>query len=152
MEPKALKRQLYQGLVQQVEKRIATARSILKSTVESRDNETKSSAGDKHETGRAMMQREEEQHSVQLAHALELKQVLSQIDVDKAFSKVEFGCLVMTNHGSYFLSIGLGKIEVAEKDYYAISPASPIGQALLNKAVGDKALFLEKEYVITRIE
>jgi len=151
MKNKDLKSQVYQSLVQLIEKKVETAELMVKSAVESKKSETKSSAGDKHETGRAMMQREEEQHRIQLANALELKKALSQIDMDKAFSKVEFGSLVMTNQGSYFLSLGLGKIEVAEKDYFAISPASPIGQALLDKTVGDHATFLNKEYVIIQI-
>ncbi|MBL4736312.1 MAG: 3-oxoacyl-ACP synthase [Flavobacteriales bacterium] len=152
MEDKELKRYLHQSLVQIVEKKVNAARLMLKSTLESRDNETKSSVGDKHETGRAMMQREEEQNRAQLSNALELTNILSQLDVDKRFSQVEFGSLVTTNHGKYFLAIGLGKIVVAGISYFAISPASPMGKVLLNKVVGDRVLFLQKEYVITQIE
>jgi len=152
VEDKELKRYLHQSLVQIVEKKVNAARLMLKSTLESRDNETKSSVGDKHETGRAMMQREEEQNRAQLSNALELTNILSQLDVDKRFSQVEFGSLVTTNHGKYFLAIGLGKIVVAGISYFAISPASPMGKVLLNKVVGDRVLFLQKEYVITQIE
>ncbi|PCH87116.1 MAG: 3-oxoacyl-ACP synthase [Flavobacteriales bacterium] len=152
MEDKELKRYLHQSLVQIVEKKVNAARLMLKSTLESRDNETKSSVGDKHETGRAMMQREEEQNRVQLSNALELTSMLAQLDIDKGFSQVEFGSLVTTNHGKYFLAIGLGKIVVAGIGYFAISPASPMGKVLLNKVVGDRVLFLQKEYVITQIE
>jgi len=151
MVDSALKKHIYQRLAQVIDKKVETARLMVKSTEESRNSETKSSVGDKHETGRAMMQREEEQHRAQLANTLELKNILTKIDMGKAFSKVEFGSLVMTSQGTYFLSIGLGEIEVGEKKYFAISPASPLGQALLNKVVGDKVLFLDKDYVIAEI-
>ena len=152
MEEQELKRHLHHHLVELMEEKVRTAETLLKSTEESKLSETKSSAGDKHETGRAMMQREEAQNKAQLAKALELKNTLSRLNFKTSISRIEFGSLVTTDQGVYYLSIGLGKIEVEGNEHFAISPVSPLGSALMNQAVGDKVVFLEKEYVITRIE
>jgi len=58
---------------------------------------------------------------------------------------------VHTNQGIYFISIGFGKLELAEQLYYAISLASPIGQALKQAKVGDRVSFLGKVLEVLRI-
>ena len=77
-----------------------------------KSTQTKSSAGDKFETSRAMMQAEEERSKVQLVKAVNLKNDLTQIDINRVSDRVILGSLVFTNQGNYFLSIGLGKILV----------------------------------------
>lgn len=120
--------------IESIEVRIA-------STKESRDNNTKSSAGDKHETARAMMQIELENNQKQLQQSLALKQELSKINLERKYSKVDFGSLVITNKGKYFISIGIGKVEVENEIVFAISLASPIGQQLKGKQKGESISF-----------
>lgn len=127
------------------------ALKIREATKESRDNETKSSSGDKHETGRAMMQIEMEKNEVQLSKAMNLKNELARINIQKKYNKVEFGSLVITNQETYFFSIGIGKLTIDDEDYYAISLASPVGQLLKDKMVGDKARLEGREFVIKAI-
>ena len=43
--------------------------------------------------------------------------------------------------GTYFLAAGLGKITVGEEDVFVISTASPIGQLLVGKTVGEEIVF-----------
>ena len=147
---------LKQLLVNQIEnildKRIETANRDIELAKESRDSETKSTAGDKYETGRAMIQFELEKNNVQLSKAVQLKNELSQIDVHKKLTKVVFGSIVITNQGNYFISIGLGKINIDEESFFAISLASPIGMVLSNKKVGDNFNFLDKKIIITEIQ
>jgi len=52
----------------EIEKRIHTAKSAMESAEESARNETKSSAGDKFETGRAMMHLEKEKNNGHTGH------------------------------------------------------------------------------------
>ncbi len=148
---KELKKLIYKQLSEIVESKIETAIKSIKSAKEARDNETKSSVGDKYETGRAMMQSELEKNEVQLSKALNQKRELSQIDFQKEYTKVEFGSLVITNQGNYLISIGIGKIEIKNENCYSVSLASPVGIFLHNKKIGDKAQFQNREYTIKNI-
>lgn len=134
-----------------IEERIETARQAIESARESRDSETKSSVGDKYETGRAMMQMELEKNRVQLNKALKLKNEFAQINFHKINGKVEFGSLVNASNGIYFISIALGKLETEGKTVYCISLASPIGKLLQNKKTGDTFKFQGKDIAVLEI-
>lgn len=134
-----------------LDKRIETANRDIQLAIESRDNETKSTAGDKYETGRAMVQFELEKNKVQLNKAIQLKNQLLQIDLHKKYKKAVFGSVVKTAQDNYFISIGLGKINVGDDSYIAISLASPIGMLLNNKKEGDFFSFQDKKITITEI-
>lgn len=146
-----LKKLIYEQLLKILDNKVKTAMREIESAKESREHDTKSSAGDKYETGRAMMQIELEKNEVQLSKAINLKRELSRIDIQKDYNKAEFGSLVVTNLGKYFISIGIGKIVVNKKNYYCISLASPIGKLLHNKKIGDKVQFQEREFTISDI-
>ena len=134
-----------------IDRKIEIALSAIDSARESRDSDTKSSVGDKYETGRAMMQIELENNKIQLSKALDLKKELSRIDIKKDYTRTEPGSLVITNQGNYFISVGLGKIEANNQDYYSISLASPIGKLLHNREIGDSVKFQGREFTITDI-
>ncbi len=134
-----------------LDKRIETAISDIELAKESRDNETKSSVGDKYETGRAMVQFELEKLTIQLNKTIELKNEISKMDLVKKFDSVEFGCLAFTNRENYFISKGIGKIECEKQNFYCISLASPMGKILHRKKVNDKFIFQEKEVEIIKI-
>jgi transcription elongation GreA/GreB family factor len=151
MNEKNIKEKIYQQLCNVIGERITALQQEIQSVTESQDNETKSSAGDKYETGRAMMQQELDKNEEQLSNAMELKLVLEKINLSKTPNKVELGSLIMTNQGNYFLSIGFGKVEIEGQPYYAISQGSPIGKLLLNKKVGDKLKHMDKEFEIKEL-
>ena len=148
----SIKELLYQQLKITLEQKQQSAKIALDSAIESRDNETKSSAGDKHETGRAMMQIEQARNEAQLRKIIGLKNELQQINIQQISDNIVLGSLVRTTRGNYFLSIGLGKFILREETYYAISTAAPIGQLLLNKKVGDNLTFQEKKFSVKAIE
>jgi transcription elongation GreA/GreB family factor len=147
-----IKQSIYLNLHDLIDQRIATAKAAIASVEESRDSETKSSAGDKHETGRAIMQSELERNKKQLQAALELKNEISRINIDHTNNVIKPGCLVFTNHDNYFISTGLGKMEIDDDTYYFISAGAPLGKALLNKRKGDTFNFLDKEFVILNVQ
>ena len=144
MNSHSIKQELVKILVENLDKRISEIEVAIASAKESRDNESKSSAGDKYETGGAMMQIELENNGRQLEKTRLAKQDLEQLNVQEPHTLVSQGSLVHTSQGIYFLSIGFGKLELAEQSYYAISLASPIGQALKNAKVGDTVSFQGK--------
>jgi len=145
-----LKQQLYQQLHILVAEKADAAKNTIASAKEARDSETKSSVGDKYETGRAMMQAEMSRQEVQLQKALQMKAELSRLNMDKTYTTATLGSLVLTDRGTYFLSIGLGRLPGSD-NHYAISPASPIGQLLLGKKVGDRLVLEGREYVLLDI-
>lgn len=147
--------ELKTNLISQISKllhqKIEAAQSAIAAAKEARNNDTKSSAGDKYETGREMMQIEIDKHELQLSKAEQLKLDLEKIDTAIENSSVCFGALVRTNFETYLISIGLGKFNFDNQTYYAISLASPIGNALKDKSVGDKISFQGREIEILNI-
>ena len=134
-----------------IDEKAAIIRTEIQLAHETRDNETKSNVGDKYETTREMMQLEIEKNLVQLHKFEILKNELSKIDVYKTNKKVEYGSMVITSENKYFISIGLGKIEIENDAVYCISLNSPIGKILNNKKAGEKVNFQEKSITITNI-
>lgn len=146
-----LKRKLYEYCVNFVDLRIKNAKEAMDSAQEAANDETKSSAGDKYETGREMMQQEMENNAVQLAEARKLKEILSGITPGKIYSNIQSGSLVTTNNGIFYISIGAGKINIEGKDYFAIAPTSPLGTQLLDKAIGDSFELNTRKFTIQEI-
>lgn len=146
-----MKRKAFNILLEKLDLKISTAKSAIASAIDSRDNETKSSVGDKFETGRAMMQLEQQKNEVQLAKAVSLKQTLQQIKIELKKEKGELGALVQTSNGTFLLSIGLGKIMVENQTLYAISMASPMGKVLFGKKTGDELMFQGKTIKILEV-
>lgn len=98
-------------------------------------SETKSSAGDKHETGRAMIQLEMEKASQQLSVVTEMKETLDRISIEENSEIIKLGSLIKTSKGTYFLAISVGQIKFNNETYFVVSPQSPIGKQLLGKQV-----------------
>jgi len=146
-----IKEQLLRKIISLLDQRIELVRVAIDSAKESRDNETKSSVGDKYETGRTLMQMEVEKNRIQLTKTESLKNELLKINLHKKFDQVEFGSLVKTSQNNYFISSALGKIEVNNEIFYCISLASPIGKLLHTKKEGDQFSFQGKEILINNI-
>lgn len=151
MDKLVLKAALVAQLLHRLEQNIAETEQAIASAKESRDNESKSSAGDKYETGRAMMQIELENNGIQLQKSRAAKQDLLQLNLQEVHNIAGQGSLIYTNQGTYFISIGFGKLALDGQEYYAISLASPIGQALKNAKVGENVSFQGKVVEVLRI-
>jgi hypothetical protein len=134
-----------------VNKRLQTVEAVLSSNQKALQSETKSSAGDKHETGRAMLQLEMEKAGQQLAGITQMQVVLSKIDISKTSKNACLGSVIITAKVSYFLSISAGQLVVADKRYFAISVSSPIGKLLLGKQEKDMISFNGKTIEIIGI-
>jgi len=128
----------------EVFKRITTIQLAFDDLNAALTSNTKSSAGDKHETGRAMAQLEQEKLSQQLNASLNLRNALSQIDPSETHEAVQFGSLVETTNGTFFLSVGIGSIGNAGSDFFCISPVTPMGKALMGAKKGDTVQFNNK--------
>ena len=119
---------------------------------DSLNKETKSTAGDKHETGRAMVQLEQEKLEKQERELKLTKETLQRIKIDKPTPNVSLGSLVKTDSHSYLLAIFAGSFEHTGESVFCISAASPIGQSVLGKGVGESFTFNGKTIKILEIE
>ncbi|HEX7870332.1 MAG TPA: hypothetical protein VF455_09475 [Chryseobacterium sp.] len=95
-------------------------------------NDTKSSMGDKYETGREMLQQEINNLQVQLNEILKQKDFLKTV-LPKSSDKAEKGAIVKTEKGLFFISVSLGKIKVENEKIICISPESPLAKAMNGK-------------------
>jgi transcription elongation GreA/GreB family factor len=141
MNIQEIKKALFQACEAHIEKRMKTIRDRLTSIEESRNEETKSSAGDKYETGRAMMQMEEDKAKKQLSEILLTQKALSEINYESSSEQVRPGSLVLTDHGRFYMAVGIGKVKYDDESYFCISPHSPIGQLLIGKKQGEEFTF-----------
>lgn len=146
-----LKTELLRKCRQHVDERINAIQAALDSVYQSKLEETKSSAGDKFETGRSMMQMEEQKLRTQLHRAKSELEVLAAIAHRSATDRAGPGNLVATSQGKYLIAIGIGKVVVDEIDYYCVSAQSPIGQRLCGAVVNDNIEFNGRIIEITAI-
>lgn len=147
----SIKKSIQHEVLSQLELKIQEILNAVISAEESRDADTKSSAGDKHETSRAKIQTEIDQLSGQLFNAKKQKNDLSTINFVKSFREADIGSLIETNRGNYFISIGWGRIEIDNEDYFVISLGSPIGRLLQKLKKGDEFKFRNLDYTINNI-
>lgn len=100
-------------------------------------NDTKSSAGDKYETSRAMSQQEIDKVAVQLRETKRQLALLPLLEAKTGTPAIENGSLVKTNASCFYISLPIGRIEVENELVYCISSTAPIAQKLLGLKVDD---------------
>ena len=133
------------------EDRIGRIQSNISSINDSLKSETKSSAGDKHETGRAMIQLEREKLGHQLYEAEKMRQALAGITILASQANIHQGSLVITSEGAYYISISAGAFKKGPTKIFCVSALSPIGKKLLGKSEGDSFDFNQKTICIKKV-
>lgn len=141
----SIKEKLLEECLRFVEDKSNTITKSIASNKKDLFSETKSSAGDKHETGRAMIQLEMEKAGQQLSEINLMNDVLKKIDIEKPSELACLGSCIKTTKATYFLAISVGKINLNSKDYYVVSTNSPIGKQLLGKHIGEIIPFNKAE-------
>ncbi|AUC85803.1 3-oxoacyl-ACP synthase [Polaribacter sp. ALD11] len=147
-----IKEELYKLCDEYVNKRLQTVEEIISSNQKALQSETKSSAGDKHETGRAMLQLEMEKAGQQLAGITQMREILAKIEVAKASKIACLGSIIYTEKVNYFLSISAGQLVVEGNSYYAVSVSSPIGKLLLGKKEKETFFFNGNNFKVEKVE
>ncbi len=149
----SLRQKLFNACLDYVNKRIDTSKQAMADAQESANAEEKSSAGDKYETGRAMMQIERDKAAQQLNESMKLKQVLDQINnTEVRQSVVSLGSVVITSSAPHFyVAISMGKIQIDGVEYIALAPQSPIGKSLLGLKATDTFIYNNKSCTIIEI-
>ena len=147
----SIKRQLFDFCKDFADKRVSRIRKEMADFKESLNDETKSSAGDQYETGRAMLQLELEKSGVQLAEAEKMTKVLDLVNIKTQANYVGLGNLVKTTKANYFLAISAGEFKGDGIAVYCISSETPIGKLLFTKQVNDVVKFNASEIKILEI-
>ncbi|HAF34242.1 MAG TPA: 3-oxoacyl-ACP synthase [Sphingobacterium sp.] len=123
--------------------RITMIESALETARDSSNDDTKSSAGDKYETSREMIQQDINRYQKQLVEAnKDLQQLISIESLSNdVIDVVRLGTLVQTNVGLYLIATSIGAVKIVTNNIFVISSASPIGQLLIGKKIGDSFVF-----------
>ena len=145
------KQKIYNHYLQVVNDKIDMLQKVLADLKESGANETKSTAGDKHETALAMLQIEQANTRAQLKEVELQKVILEKINPSLTPTVIVTGSLIKTNRGYLFLSIAAGKAVIEGEEVIALSQQSPLGKQLTGLNKGDKAVINNATYVIESI-
>lgn len=149
--PLKIKEQLFHACLVFIENRFKAIQHTINEIQTSLTSETKSSAGDKHETGRAMLQLEREKAGNQLAEVEKTRELLSKVYVEQVSSKIGLGSVVYTSKANYYIAISAGELSVENKKFYAISANTPIGQLLIGKTIDSEIVFRDQKFKITAV-
>ena len=145
------KQQLIKVCKDYFENKIISLNNIINEVAESSNAESKSSAGDKHETSKAMMQLEIEKLGTQLKEAEEQLAEFEKIKFNKPFQTIEQGSLVETDKGYFFIAGSVGKLTVDDKTVFVISNRSPLAVAFSGKQQGDSLSFNGVVYSVVSV-
>ena len=147
-----IKQKIYNHYLTVINDKIKLLQQVLADLKESGTNETKSTAGDKHETALAMLQIEQANIRVLLNDVLEKKAALEKINPALSATKIVNGSLIKTNYGYLFISIALGKAIIDGITVTALSPQSPLGTKLIGLTVTGNVVINTTRYIIEKIE
>jgi transcription elongation GreA/GreB family factor len=150
-EKKEIKLRLFKHCTEYIEKHIEIINHAVSEAQQAVKSESKNTAGDRYETERAMKQRETELFGKRIDEAMKQYQTLQLIDPSKMYTSVQPGSLVSTSTGVFFIAISTDEVIFDDIEYCIISIDSPIGQAMVNKNIGEAFFFRGKNLKISDI-
>ncbi|MBS9522562.1 GreA/GreB family elongation factor [Litoribacter alkaliphilus] len=142
------KQAILAALKSTLESKVSEVKSSLQALDDSGEGETKSSAGDKYETSREMINQERTKFSQVLQDLTSQLQVVNSISLESQKEKVELGALVELDGMTLIISVPFGKLDVEGEQVFAVSIKSPVAQSLLGKTTGDEVLVNKKKMTI----
>lgn len=146
----SIKQELLQVCMDYVNKRISNYKLEMDTIKESIENNDKGSSEDD-DSGNGKLLNDLEKNAQHLNDATKMLETLKQINPKIHNESGTLGSIVYTQTNTFFLSVSVGKIELDNSSYFAISLQSPIGMLLKNKIKGDQINFNGTLYTITNI-
>ncbi len=131
--------------------RIAELESGIADARVSMQSDTKSSAGDKHETARAMAQLEVDKLASALANMQAMAAVLDRIDPHSVHVACSEGSLLRTDRGVFYIAVGLGRLRVNDMEVQVISAQAPLALLLRHAHAGSSATFNERVITVLQV-
>lgn len=145
------KKAFHQFLVDKITKDLQELKGQVLDLQNELKNDTKSTAGDKHETSRAMNQIEQENIGKRI-HETELNlQQLMKLDPLQSMSSAQMGALLQTTMGNLYLGVSLGNIQWEQQSIFCISFNAPIAKVLLHLKEGESFSWQNNTYTLTQI-
>ena len=144
------KRKLKLELIRQAEEKFRDVEKQLNELSNSLTKETKSTSGDKHETGRAMVHLEMEKLENQYVNWQKLTGIASQLE-DKEHSKAQAGSLIQASNGWFYLSIGFGQIKFENEVIFCLAPNAPMAQQFLGLSKNEEFSFNGRTFKILSV-
>jgi hypothetical protein len=148
---KDFKERVFEQCLHKVDELIASYNKNLRDLNDSAANETKSTAGDKHETALAMLQIEQKNIKARLEEATNRRRLLERFKLLPSSARSTNGSLIKTSQGYFLLTVALGKLEVEGKTVIALSAASPLGTRLSGLQAKDSFQFRGLNYFVEEI-
>ena len=146
----SIKQELLQVCMDYVNKRIYNYKLEMETIKESIENNDKVNSEDD-DSGNGKLLNDLEKNAQHLNDATKMLETLKQINPKIHNESGALGSIVYTQTNIFFLSVSVGKIELENSSYFAISLQSPIGMLLRNKIKGDQINFNGTNYTITNI-
>ena len=146
-----MKIQVIEYIKLQLDERMQASWNAMQAAQASANEESKSSAGDKYETARAMGQLDRDMYARQYEQARQERVLIERIEPLHTPLHVSLGALVHTSMGFFFIAVSLGSIKVQGETVMVVSAQSPIGALLMGKVVGDSFDFRGKKHQIQQI-
>jgi hypothetical protein len=147
----ALKQRLKRWALDTIGERITVSRSAIDQAQQSANQEEKSSAGDKYETGRAMGQLQKDMYARQLAESIKELATLHAVKTDTLYTAPGPGAFVRGEGFAIFIAAGLGKQQWEGQTIFFLSPIAPLAQALRDKKPGESVVFNGAPIIILEI-
>jgi len=136
-----------------VQEKATAARYAMEQAQASANSESKSSMGDKYETGRAMAQLDRDLYAQRYDQILQDMEVLDRIAlVSQESPTARLGSVVETTVGVVFLSVSLGLSEVSGCKVMVVSVQSPLGRLIVGKAAGNAFQFQGKQHKVISVK
>ena len=150
-ESNMLKNILFQHCAEHLNRSLLLFEKRKAEILEALASDSKNSAGDKHETGRAMIQLEREKLGEQIKETERNLRLLLPLENHRISDKASLGSIIHTDTFNYYMAISAPKVVIDDTPYYCISAQSPIGRLILGKKVGDPISFNGKTSCIRAI-
>ena len=139
-------------LLDHVDKDLTEAKARMASLKESLGAESKSSAGDKHETGRAMIHLEQERVQDTVGRLEHMRGILmKRAAQDKAIQRVSPGALVETTGPWVLVGVPLGKVQLPDALVLCVGAEAPLAQQWHGAKPGDQVALGPQKLAIQAI-
>ena len=152
MDEKSTRQDIFDSLCSELDKSLKSRRSHLYSLREALGSETKSSAGDKHETGRAMIHLEQARvlEAVNRLEAMrsKLRQYAAAVGT---VQRVSPGALVETTGPWVLVGVPLGKMQLPNALVLCVGAEAPLAQQWHGAQPGDQVALGPQKLTIQAI-
>ncbi len=145
-----LKAKVYETAISKVKEKIKMLDEERRAINDGILEDTKSSAGDKFETGRETMTQDLLTVEKQLKQAkFEFDELCRLQSIKESSPTIKEGSLVHLGNDVFLISLSLGQLDVAGQKIFLLSESSPLGETLIGKKKGEEVNFRGKAMKIS---